>query len=148
VIGALGIIGGLWFTAANFREDSKNRLVTNLLAIDERHRVLWSEALQRQDLKRILSPTVDFEAEPLTPEEDVFLRRIILHFETGWRLEMILERGEMKLLAKDAGSFFKLPLPHVVWDKTKEFRNPRFVRFVERALGNPPLASGIQIAAS
>jgi hypothetical protein len=61
---------------------------------------------------------------------------------------MILERGEMKLLAKDAGSFFKLPLPHVVWDKTKEFRNPRFVRFVERALGNPPLASGIQIAAS
>ena len=134
VIGALGIIGSLWFTAANFREDSKNRLVSNLLAIDERHRALWSEAQQRQDLKRILSQGVDVLAEPLSPEEDVFLRRVILHFETGWRLERILDRGEMKLLARDAGGFFSLPLPHAVWEKTKEFRNPKFVKFVERAV--------------
>jgi hypothetical protein len=130
----LGIIGSLWFTAANFREDSKNRLVSNLLAIDERHRALWSEAQQRQDLKRILSQEVDVLAKPLSPEEDVFLRRVILHFETGWRLERILDRGEMKLLARDAGDFFSLPLPHAVWEKTKKFRNPKFVRFVERAM--------------
>jgi hypothetical protein len=37
-------------------------------------------------------------------------------------------------LALDAGEFFSLPLPRAVWEKTKKFRNPRFVRFVERAM--------------
>jgi hypothetical protein len=134
VVGAVGIIGSLLFTAGYFQDDSKNRLVSNLLAIEERHRALWSEAQKRQDLKRIFSDRADVLAEPVSTEEDLFLRRVILHFETGWRLEKVLNRGELNLLAKDTAEFFRLPLPRAVWEKKKQFRNPRFVRFVERAL--------------
>jgi len=130
----VGIIGSLLFTAASFRADAKNRLITNLLALDERHRTLLSEVKQRPELKRILSENVDLAAQPLTPEEDVSMWQIAQQFETGWRVEKILNRGELKSLARDAANFFRLPLPRAVWEKTKEFRNPRFVRFVERAL--------------
>jgi hypothetical protein len=136
VVGALGIIGGLVFTAAYFREDSKNRHISNLLAIEERYRSLWSEAQQRKDLKRIFSQEVVVTAKTITAEEDVFVRRVILHFETGWRLERIMNRGEIELLSQDASELFSLPLPRAVWEKTKKFRNRQFVRFVDRALKN------------
>jgi hypothetical protein len=135
-IGAVGIIGSLFFTAAYFREDSKNRLVSNLLAIDERHRTLWSEAHQRKDLERVFQKGADLAARPMSIAEAEFLDSAILHFETGWRLERIMNRGEMKLLARDAGEFFSLPLPSAVWKETEKYRNQRFVRFVERALSN------------
>jgi len=130
----VGIIESLLFTAAYFRDDSKNRLVTNLLAIDERHRSLWGEAHQRKDLERIFAAGIDWAAQPMTVAETEFVDSAILHFETGWRIEKIMNRGEMKLLAHDAGDFFSLPIPRAVWEKTKIFRNRRFVRFVERAL--------------
>jgi len=135
VIGAVGIIGSLLFTAGYFRDDSRNRLVTNLLAIEQRHRSLWSEAQQRKYLKRIFSREAVVLERSISTEEDFFIRRVILHFETGWRLERIMDRGELQLLSQDAGELLSLPLPRAVWEKTKKFRNQRFVRFIERALG-------------
>jgi len=132
--GAVCGIGSLWFTGAYFREDSKNRLVSNLLAIEERNRALWGEAQQRSDLKRIFSDKADVLEQPISTEEDVFLKRVVLRFETGWRIERVLNRGEMDLLARDVGEFFRLPIPRAAWEKTKAFRNPRFVQFVERAM--------------
>lgn len=133
-VGAAGIIGSLLFTAAYFQADSKNRLVANLMAIEERHRAFWSEAQKRKDLRRIFFRQTTGLTLPLTSEEDLFMRRMIGFFETGWRIEQVLKRGEMKLLAKDVAETFSLPLPRAVWEKTKEFRNRRFVLFVERAL--------------
>ena len=133
-IGAVGIIGSLLFTAAYFRQDGKNRLVTNLLSIEERHRTFWNEAQQRKSIKRLFSRETVVGERSLTSEEDIFMRRVILHFETGWRLEKVLNRGEMSLLSKDAGEFFSLPLPRAAWEKYKKFNNRQFVRFVERAL--------------
>jgi len=133
-IGAAGIIGSLLFTAASLRAETKNRLIANLLALDERHRALWSEVKQRPELKRILAETVDLVAQPLTPEEDVSMWQIVQQFETGWRIEKILNRGELTSLARDVATFFSLPIPNAVWVKTKAFRNPEFVRFVERAM--------------
>lgn len=89
VIGAVGIIGSLWFTAASFRADAKQKEITNLLALDERHRTLWSEVKQRPELKRILSENVDLVVQPLTPEEDVSMWQIAQQFETGWRVEIL-----------------------------------------------------------
>jgi hypothetical protein len=79
---------------------------------------------------------VDLTAQPITAEEDVSMWQILQQFETGWRVEKILKRGELKFLARDAANFIRLPLPHAVWVKTKQFRNPKFVRFVERAMGS------------
>jgi len=134
VIGAAGIIGSLLFTAASARADAKNHLISNLLALDERHRALWSEVKQRPELKRILAERVDLVAQPLAPEEDVSMWQIVQQFETGWRIEKILNRGELKALGRDAATFFTLPLPHAVWEKTKAFRNPKFVKFVDRTI--------------
>ncbi len=133
-IGAAGIIASLCFSAITTREDCRSRQVANHLSLDEWHRTLWGEAQQRADLKRIMSDEADMLDQPLTLEEDVFLRRIILHFETGWRLERIMNRGELKVLALDVADFFRHPLPRAVWERTKKYRNPEFVRFVEKAL--------------
>jgi hypothetical protein len=134
-IGAAGIIGSLCYTAASFRQDSKARQVSNLLALDERHRVLWNDAHQRPDLKRIFTGEIDLVSEPPSVAEEEFLRLATIHFETGWRLERLMDRRELEALALDAGEFFSLPLPRAVWEKTKKIRNQQFVRFVERALG-------------
>lgn len=136
VVGAVGIIGSLLFTAASFRADGRNRQVTNLLAISEWHRNLWSEAHQRKDLKRVFQKEIGSAGQSMSVAEIEFLDSAILHFETGWRLEKIMKRGELTLLARDAGEFFSLPLPRDVWERTKAFRNRRFVRFVERALAS------------
>lgn len=108
--------------------------MANLLALDERHRALWSEVQRKPNLQRILAEEADLAEQPLSVEEQVCLRRIILQFETGWRLEKIMNRGELKALALDAADFFSLPLPRAIWERTKQYHNPKFVRFVERAL--------------
>lgn len=140
-IGAAGIIGGLYFTSMTTRENSKvvredcrARQVQNLLGMDERHDKLWKEAQERPDLKRILAEKVDLKNEPLTVEEDIFLRRVIRFLETGWRLEKIMDRGELDILAKDVAAFLRHPLPQTVWKSVREFRNPEFVTFVEQAI--------------
>jgi hypothetical protein len=38
--------------------------------------------------------------------------------------------------AADARAFFTLPLPHLVWERSKQPRNPRFVQFIEDALAS------------
>jgi hypothetical protein len=134
VVSAAGILGSLWFTGAYFRQDSKSRNFSNLLAIDERHRALWTEARQRQDLKRVFSRDADVLSLPISFAEEEFLKSVFVHFETGWRIECLMNRGELKTLSLDVAAFFSLPLPRAIWEKTKQYRNPKFVKFVMRAL--------------
>lgn len=135
VVGAVGIIGSWFYSAAYFRADAQNRLVANLMAIEERHRSFWREAKERSDLIRIFSRDLIAEVPSLTSEEDLFMRKMMVFFETGWRIEGILKRGEMKLLAKDVAKTLSFPFPRAVWEETKKFRNPKLVRFAARACG-------------
>jgi hypothetical protein len=134
LIGAAGIIGSLWASTITIREDCKWRQISNLIALDERQRAVLGEIRQRPELKRILSENADLLSQPLTPEEEVSMWQIVQQLETGWRVEKVLNRGELKFLARDVGSFLSLPLPRAVWERLKEFRNPNFVRFVTRAI--------------
>jgi hypothetical protein len=140
-ITAAGVVGSLLFTgintlftAAYFHADAKHRHVSNLIALDERHRAFWSEVKQRPELQRILSKTVDLEARPLTLEEDVSMWQIIQQFESGWEVFSIMNRRKLECLARDAAAIFSLPLPRFVWEKEKQYHQPEFVRFVLRAL--------------
>jgi len=105
--------------------------------MEQRHRSLWGEAQQRKDLKRIFSRETVVVEQSISPAENLFIRRVILHFETGWRLERIMNQGDLEMLSQDACELFSLPLPRAVWEKTKDFRNRQFVRFVEKALPRP-----------
>jgi hypothetical protein len=131
-IGAAGIIGGLYFTAASFSHDAKAKEVANILTLGEQHRELWNEAHQREDLKRIFLTRVD--ARPVSVAEEEFLNIVFVHFETGWQMARAGTVLTCSVLARDIRAFFSLPLPRLVWEKTKSARNPRFVRFVERAM--------------
>lgn len=82
-VGAVGIIGSLWFTVAQFREDSKTRQLSNILAVSERHRILWNETSTRPELCRILSADADLVARPPTVAEEEFLNLAFVHFEMG-----------------------------------------------------------------
>ena len=133
VLQTVGILGSLWFTASYFREDSRTRQIANLLTMSARHEELWLKAQENPKLSRILEDAPDFSNPPTIAERE-FLNLVIIHFQNGWRVARTTDREELKSLSLDAGAFFRLPLPRAVWEKTKKFRNPRFVRFVERAM--------------
>jgi len=59
---------------------------------------------------------------------------VISHFQTVWLVARSGGLLTLHELAVDAGDFFRLPLPRIVREETKKYRNQQFVRFVERAL--------------
>ena len=131
-------MGSLLLAAAAARRGAKAREIENLLTITENHRNLWNEAHQRDDLARIFQTDIDALKNPATVAETEFLNVIFNHYQTGWNLSKagaVVTLAEMKA---DVRGFFSLPLPRAVWEKTKKYRNQKFVRFVEGAMiGNP-----------
>jgi len=134
LIQTLGIMGSLWLTAAAAIREAKAREIENLLTIAQNHRELWSGVCQRRELDRIFQTDVNVETVPATVVEGEFLNLVMVHFQTGWRIAKAGGITTLNELAADVRGFFSLPLPRAVWEKTKSFRNPQFVRFVDRAL--------------
>jgi hypothetical protein len=134
VVQTAGIVGSLLLTLAALRRDHRARRTTDYLTLSTLHRELWSEMHRRPELARVTQPVVDLVAAPLSVPEEEFLMLVINHFHIGWHL--FCEGGllSLKVLAADARAFFSLPLPHLVWERSKQPRDPRFVRFIERAL--------------
>ena len=133
VIQTIGILGSLWLAVIAAHREARAKEGENLLTIAEQHRVLWSEACNRKDLQRVFLADVDL-ARPMSIAEAEFLRMVISHFQTIWLIARSGGLLTLHELALDAGDFFRLPLPRQVWEETKKFRNPKFVRFVERAM--------------
>ena len=134
LIQTVGVIGSLLMVAAAGRREAKAKEVENLLTLTELHRELWGSISQRPDLERIFQANVDLTAKPITFAEEESLNLVFVHFQTGWTVAKsgaLITLAEMKA---DIRGFFSLPLPGAVWEKTKDKRNPRFVRFVKRAL--------------
>lgn len=130
-----GGIGVVLVAAAALNRDAKASEESNLLALATEHRELW-QASQKPELERVFKEDADLSAKPLTTAETEFLNVKIRHYLTGWRLARrggLTTRPELRL---DMRGFFSRPLPRAVWEKTKEFRNQDFVRFVEQAIKN------------
>jgi len=121
-----GIIASLNIAAATLRQQS-------LLTLTEQHGKLWEEASVRPELARVLRWDVDFTTPPSDAETN-YLNRVIVHYLTGWGLAKDGTAFTPAALAKDARGFFSRPLPRAVWDATKECRDERFVKFIDRAL--------------
>jgi hypothetical protein len=132
----VGIVGSLLLTLAALRRDARARRTTDYLTLSALHRELWSELHRRPELARITQPVADLVSAPLSVPEEEFLMLVINHFHVGWRL--FREGGllPLQVLAADARAFFTLPLPHLVWERSKQPRNPRFVQFIEDALAS------------
>jgi hypothetical protein len=127
LVTALGVIGTVWIGIRTANRESLERTA-------ERHANLWMQMAQQPSLHRILQEDADPLAKPVTIEEEEFINLVILLFLTGWRNARTGGLISLNELSNDVGGFFSLPLPHVVWEKTKASRNPRFARFIDQAL--------------
>jgi hypothetical protein len=85
-------------------------------------------------LERIFLTNFDILKSPPTVAETEFLNLIFSHYQTGWRLSKSGAAVTLAEMVADVRGFFSLPLPREVWEKTKQFRNRKFVQFIERAL--------------
>jgi hypothetical protein len=133
-ITTLGVIGSLWIGIWTGQRELEKGKRESLERAAERHDKLWTQMSEQPSLHRILQEEVDLLAKPVTVEEEEFLNLVIVLFLTGWRNAKAGGIITLKELSGDVGSFFSRPLPHAVWEKTKLTRNPKFVRFIDRAL--------------
>jgi hypothetical protein len=131
LLSAVGIIGGLWFTAISFRAEAKSRQVSNLLALTQNHQRLWQDFYHQPDLARVLEETVDLKRQPLKRTEEEFVNLVVQH------LNGVYQAMKNGLLIKPEGlrreiwAFFSLPIPKAVWEKIKVVQNDDFTAFVE-----------------
>ncbi len=134
----VGIVLGLLFTGLSLRRDTRSRRLSNLLALKEEHRELWSIVHQKPEFARILQRDVDLVASPMTNEEEVFLRQMIVHFAVSW--EFIQDGTPLDLGAfrRDAAEIFSLPLPKLAWSRAIRAQNPIFAKFIRNAVSGRP----------
>lgn len=129
--GLLFTAAGLWFTAVAFRSDERMRRTANLLTIAEHHQHIWSACYERPGLSRVLDPNADLAVEPLTDEELLLSKLLIVHLSTSFRATkegMLLKPEGVR---KDIDWFFSLPIPQAAWRKYRALQDRDFVEFVE-----------------
>lgn len=133
---AVGIIGGLWFTAVSLRSETKTRRIANLLTITTNHRELWKEFLNNPELSRVLDHSANVAKHPVTQSEEFFVSMIINHVNSVYYAmndELLMK---LEGLRRDIRHVFSLPIPKVVWTKVKPLQNLDFVAFIESSLRN------------
>ncbi len=131
ILQGAGIVGSLIYGGIALQRDIRSRQISDLLKLTDQHRQLWREVHRRPELARVLQTDVDLVAHPITTAEEEFLNMVIVHFSTGWE---VARRGGLvspEALVMDARDFFQRPMPKAVWQKTKPYRSPPFVEFVE-----------------
>jgi hypothetical protein len=129
-----GIIGGLLFAAHTLRKDERARAISNTIAINEQYSRIWHEFYERPALARILKKDADVNRQPVSGEEALFVKTLILHLDTVRRAMTAGIFTEIQGLRKDTRDFFTLPIPKAVWEKITPFQDKDFVAFVESAL--------------
>ena len=132
VLNAVAIVASLLFTASSLRADIKTRRLENLMAITQGHREIWTEFLNQPALKRVLDSNPELHGEPVTWDERVFVRLVIVHLHS---VHQASKRGlyfTPEGLRRDVWSFFSLPIPAKVWEDEKSFQDDEFLDYVER----------------
>jgi hypothetical protein len=129
-----GIIGGLLFSGLSLRADTRAWRATNLIAITQNHREIWTQLYTRPELSRILSAHVVLRKKPVTLEEELFVRLLILHLNTSYQAAREGVFTTPERLCADIQHFFSLPIPHAVWQKEKPMQDGDFVGFVESSI--------------
>ncbi len=130
-LNAVGVIGGLLFTASASRSEERTRRVANLLTITRNHREIWSDFYRTRELARVLAPAPDLVHQPITRQEEIFVNLVILHLSSVFHAlkddVLIHQEG----LRRDVAGFFSLPIPTVVWERSRALQNAAFVSYVE-----------------
>ena len=127
----VGIIGGLLLTSVALNFDAEVRKVSNEIEITKHHRTIWLELLNRPSLARILETSPDLEKNPVTLDEKLFVRLLILHLSTAFNA---MEKGLLNRpdgLRDDIRAFMASPIVQEVWQQSKKFLDHDLVEFIE-----------------
>lgn len=128
---SVAITAGLFFTAVAKRSETKMRRVANLLAITESHQKLWTEFYRRPELKRVLDEHADLRQQEITREEEIFVNLVVLHLNSAYYAHKMGLVFKLEGLRRDVAWFFSLPIPQMLWERSKILQNDDFVAFVE-----------------
>jgi hypothetical protein len=129
-----GIIGGFWFTAVSLRSETKTRRIANLLTITANHREIWKEFFNTTKLARVIDPSANAAKKPVTLDEEFFVNMIISHTSSVYEAlkdELVIKQENLR---RDVKSFFSLPVPRAIWQRTKLLQNQDFAAFVDSCL--------------
>lgn len=133
--GALAL--SLFITAFELHHVQKAQRIRNLFAITSQHRDIWSNLLERPELRRVLDPKADAERHPPTTAELLFVTFLIHHFvacQEAAKARVLTPVGD---LGADVRKFFSLPVPNRVWRIRRNLLDPDFVAYVENHLKTP-----------
>lgn len=132
LVGVLGIVGSLCFTAYGFLEEAKSRQVGNLIALTASHRDIWKALVEAPELGRILSESVNLRDKPVSKRESVFLTFIFLHLYTLYQTIDLDQVTLGQAVEEDIREFLALPLPGTAWEQARHLYSSEFVDYVER----------------
>lgn len=130
----VGIVSGLLFTAYAARKEDGSRKISNLIAIKAEYREIWKQVYKRPQLARVLKADVDLNAEPISDEEFLFVKLLILHLDTVHRMMKSGMFVTLEGLQKDVAEFFSAPIPKAIWEKIKPLQDADFAEFIESNL--------------
>jgi hypothetical protein len=134
LLSAVGIIGGLYFTAISFRSEIKSRRVSNLLILTQNHQRLWQDFNQHPELARVLDASADVSSKPVSRGEEDFVNMTIQHLSSVYQTMKSDLTFNPEGVERDIREFFSLPVPKAVWRKAKPLQNHDFASFVDSAL--------------
>lgn len=131
ILGAVGVIGSLWFTTLSFQSEAKTRRIANLISITASHRDIWKIYLSNQDVARVLDAAANLVEQPVTRAEKLFVTFVIAHISSvhyAMNDQLVVNWDGLR---RDIAQFLSLPIPSTVWEKIKPTQNDDFVAFVE-----------------
>jgi hypothetical protein len=141
VLSSLTGVGGLWFAGfaihrdAQARgEEAKARRFSNQIAVTANHREVWKELFRAPELRRVIEPSADIKAKPVTAEEEFFVQMVIANASLMYEAlkdELVTRQEGFR---RDLRSFFSLPIPRAVWAESKLLQNQDFAAFIESTL--------------
>ena len=134
LLSAVGIIGGLVFTAVSLRSETKTRRIANLLSLTENHRELWKVFYQNVSLTRIRDPLADIKSLPVNQGEEIYVNVLIQHLASAYQAMLSDLTIKPERVHQDIREFFALPIPRFVWEKLRPMQNREFVEFVDECL--------------
>lgn len=134
LVGVVGITSSLLFTAVAFRKDDQSRRISNLIAIKQQYRDIWQEFYDRPSLARVLKADANLNQTPVSNDEFLFVKLLILHLDTVHRAIKTGTFVTLEGLQDDIAQFFTLPIPRFIWEKLRPLQDVDFVAFVEDCL--------------
>jgi hypothetical protein len=129
-----GIIASLLFAGLNFRADSRDRKIQNMLALTSAHRDIWSALYAHPNFGKIFRDEATGRTPLFASDSELFIHFLILHLGASYRAHKLGMYFEEDGLRHDIREFFSLPATKAVWQKSRVYQDRDFVKFVESTL--------------